>query len=203
MEDDILNLDSKINIDCPICDKCCIGRGDLKITPINVLEIAKFFKISIKEVFEKYLEDAHSSKPEYVIKAVGDKRLCIFNDSQTNKCKIHKIRLMQCTMFPLVPYNIEFDLFKNSNECPVKSKKTMTVDKWVNGNGKIYNKHKKIYLKWINFIEEIEPHWTKYSKDKQDRILNVIYKEYNLHGNFNKQIEENLLKARRIMYLED
>ena len=43
--EEILNLKSKVNLYCSICDKCCEYRGDIKITPINVLEISKFLKI--------------------------------------------------------------------------------------------------------------------------------------------------------------
>ena len=54
---DILTLNSKVKIGCKICDKCCIYRGDIKITSINVCMISKFLKISPKEFIEKYTHD--------------------------------------------------------------------------------------------------------------------------------------------------
>ena len=46
---EILDLKSKVNLNCTLCEKCCEYRGDIKITPINVLKISKFLKISIDE----------------------------------------------------------------------------------------------------------------------------------------------------------
>ena len=43
--EEILNLKSKAKLNCTLCEKCCEYRGDIKITPINVLEISKFLKI--------------------------------------------------------------------------------------------------------------------------------------------------------------
>lgn len=189
---DVLNLKSKINIDCEICDKCCINRGDLKITPINVLEISKFLKIEPKEFVEKYTNPADSNKPELLIKAIGEKNRCIFNDETTAKCKIQKVKPMQCVVFPLVPFNLDFDLFVNSNQCPMKSNKKMTVDKWLNGNNKIYKRHKDIYLKWINFLEVIKPYWISFSIEKKEEIMEILYTKYDLKKNFFKQVEEHM-----------
>lgn len=54
---DILTLNSKVKIGCKICDKCCIYRGDIKITSINVCMISKFLKISPKEFVQKYTHE--------------------------------------------------------------------------------------------------------------------------------------------------
>lgn len=189
---EVLSLKSKVHIDCEICDKCCINRGDLKITPINVLEISKFFKITPKEFVEKYTIKAESNKPELLIKAAGEKKRCIFNDEQTAKCKIQKVKPMQCVVFPLVPFNLDFDLFINSNQCPIKTNKQMTVNKWLNGNNKIYKKHKAIYINWIDFLERLEPYWTNLSKDKQEEIWNTLYFDYDLNKDFIKQVEKHM-----------
>ena len=53
---EILNLKSKSNLSCILCEKCCEYRGDIKITPINVLEISKFLKISIDDFLKGYTE---------------------------------------------------------------------------------------------------------------------------------------------------
>jgi hypothetical protein len=51
---DVLTLNSKVKLGCKICDKCCVYRGDIKITSINVAMISKYLKISTKEFVEKY-----------------------------------------------------------------------------------------------------------------------------------------------------
>lgn len=197
---EILNLKSKININCSICEKCCVGRGDLKITPINVLEISKFLKITPAEFIEKYTIDAGGNKPEIKIKAQGKNRLCIFNNPETNKCTIQKVKPMQCVVFPLVPYNLDYDLFVNSNQCPVGSKKYMTVNKWLNGNNKIYSRHKDIYRYWINFVCEISNYWFMYDDTQKEEIHKILYLDYDLSKNLQKQVYRNIDKVKSKFY---
>ena len=194
MQEEILSLKSKINIDCEICDKCCVNRGDLKLTPINVLEIAKYLEIEPSEFIEKYTVKIDGKKPELLIKATGVNNRCIFNDGKTFKCMIQKQKPMQCVVFPLVPFNLDLDLFVNSNQCPMTAKKKMTVDRWLNGNNNIYKKHKQIYIKWIDFLNTIEPLWSILDSDKKKAIWNEIYLNYDLKRNLITQVEDHLSK---------
>lgn len=194
MQEEILSLKSKINIDCEICDKCCVNRGDLKLTPINVLEIAKYLEIEPSEFIEKYTVKIDEKKPELLIKATGVNNRCIFNDGKTFKCMIQKQKPMQCVVFPLVPFNLDLDLFVNSNQCPMTAKKKMTVDRWLNGNNNIYKKHKQIYIKWIDFLNTIEPLWSILDLDKKKAIWNEIYLNYDLKRDLIKQVEDHLSK---------
>lgn len=200
MENEILTMKSKTNLSCSICDKCCIYRGDIRLTPINILEISKFLKIDIKEFLEKYTQSLKPEEPEIVLKGIGKEKRCILNDEKTYKCKINQVKPIQCVMFPLMPINVEKDLFINMKTCPIKSDKKISVNKWLNGNNKIYNRNKKVYIKWIQFIEEIQPIWNNLSKEKQELIKKIIFEEYNIKGNYEKQIIENLKKAREIIY---
>ena len=197
---EILNLKSKAKLNCTLCDKCCEYRGNIKITPINVLEISKFLKISIDEFLEEYTDEVIGEEPERVIKGIGEKRECIFNNRENYKCQINKVKPMQCVVFPLVPVDVKRDLFINSKACPIDSNKITTVDKWVNGNHNIYKKNKEVYLKWIDLMEEIQPKWNNFSKEKQNKIKELLYKEYNLKKNFEKQIFENIKEVRNIIY---
>lgn len=198
--EEILNLKSKVNLNCSICNKCCEYRGDIKITPVNVLEISKYLKISIDEFLNNYTNEVENEPPEIVIKGIGEKQNCIFNDKQSYKCKINKVKPLQCLIFPLVPIDIKRDLFINTKACPVDTKKFTTVNKWINGVNKNYKRNKKIYIKWIELMEEIQPRWHTFSKEKKDNIKNLLFREYNLKQNFEKQILVNIKKVREIVY---
>lgn len=196
----ILNLKSKANLNCSLCEKCCEYRGDIKITPINVLEISKFLKISIEEFLKEYTLEVAGEEPEIVIKGIGDKQECIFNNRENYKCMINKVKPMQCVVFPLVPVDVKRDLFIDSKACPRATEKKVTVDKWVNGNHNIYKKNKMIYLKWIELMEEIQPRWKAISKEKRERIKNILFREYNMKKNFEKQVLDNIKRARIVVY---
>ena len=197
---DILNLKSKANLNCSLCEKCCEYRGDIKITPINVLEISKFLKISIEEFLEKYTVEVLGEEPEIVIKGIGKKQECIFNNRENFKCIINKVKPMQCLVFLLVPVDVKRDLFIDSKACPRATNKKVTVNKWVNGNHNIYKKRKNVYLKWIELMEEIQPRRKAFSKDKQEKIKNILFKEYDMKKNYEKQVLSNIKKAREIVY---
>ena len=64
----------------------------------------------------------------------------------------------------------------------------------------IYKRNKNIYLKWIEFIEEIEPKWNKLSKEKQLKVKEIIFEKYNIKEKFEEQIIENLKEARKLIY---
>ena len=196
----ILNLKSKANLNCSLCEKCCEYRGDIKITPINVLEISKYLKISIGDFLKEYTVEVPGEEPEIVIKGIGNKKECIFNNRENFKCTINKVKPMQCVVFPLVPVDVKRDLFIDSRACPRFTKKMVTVDKWVNGNHKIYKKNKMVYLKWIELMEEIQPRWKAISKDKQEEIKDLLFKKYNIKRNFEKQVLSNIKKARDVIY---
>lgn len=201
MEQKILNLKSKEKLQCKICDKCCKYRGDIRLTPINVIEISNFLKIPIQEFLDKYTNELENEPPEIVLKPVGQENRCIFNNPQNYKCKIQKVKPMQCQVFPLIPVDIKNDLFINSKSCNlIDNNKKITVNKWLNGNNNIYKRNKQIYLKWIELIEEIQPKWKKFNKEKQIEIKEILFKNYIPNKNYNKQIINNIKKVREIIY---
>lgn len=192
---DILTLNSKTKIGCNICDKCCIYRGDIKITSINVAMISKYLKISTTEFLRNYTHEVEEEFPEIALNGVGEKRACILYDENTYKCTIHKVKPMQCVMFPLVPEDLKNDFFINSGECEFKSDKEIKVKKWLGGNRGIYIKYKEFYIKWIALMEEIQFRKSHLTLDAKNYIRKYLYEEFNLNKNLKKQAEKNLQKV--------
>lgn len=128
-----LMINSKVKLGCNICDKCCINRGDIKLTPINVIQISNYLNIPIKEFLEKYTDRLEDEPPEIVLKPIGDKNRCILNDEKTNMCTVHSVKPMQCVTFPLIPIDLERDIFFNQDTCPCENKQEMKVLDWLNG----------------------------------------------------------------------
>ena len=199
MEEKFLNLKSIVKLDCTLCDKCCKNRGDIKLTPINVIEISKFLKISIKEFLEKYTHKVSEKSIEIALNAKGDEHFCIFNDNTNFKCKIQKVKPVQCVVFPLVPIDINRDLFINTNQCPLKTAKEISVSKWLNGNNNIYKNHKELYLKWIEFLEEIEEKLYFMEEPIREKIYEIVFMNYKKNAK-QKDVLNNLKEARTIIY---
>ena len=192
-------LNSKVKLGCNICDKCCVNRGDIKLTPINVIEISRFLNISINDFIEQYTERVDQQPLEIVIRAYGSHERCILNDENTSMCKIHNVKPMQCVTFPLVPLYIEKDIFYVQDSCECQDKQEIRVIDWLNGKDGIYMKYKKIYLEWIEMVEEIQNHWDGINKETQDEIFRILFYNYKENEkDIKKKLRKNMKLARKL-----
>lgn len=195
----IVSIKSKTKLGCDICDKCCINRGDIKITPVNVIEISRFMGISLHQFIEQYTEQVEGEPLELVIKASGNDRRCILNDSVTYKCNIHPVKPMQCVTFPLVPIYLEKDIFYKQDTCVCENQQEINVLDWLNGKDGIYVKYKKIYMEWINFVEKMQKIWDRLDAKKREEIFNIVYYNYENTGNdVEKSVRRNIKKVKRM-----
>ncbi|KPK33027.1 MAG: hypothetical protein AMS24_02465 [Chlamydiae bacterium SM23_39] len=130
---------------CTSCGKCCTGApGFVWLSQKEILKISNFLKISKNSFLKKYtikvknLISLKEKKPSYD---------CIFLENK--KCKIYKIRPLQCKTYPFWPQNLtskkawKENILKN---CPGALEKS-----------KLYSKEeiKKISLKQIKYFLEI------------------------------------------------
>lgn len=197
---DVLTLKSKVKLGCNLCDKCCVYRGDIRLLPINVWRISKYLNISINEFLEKYTDRPQNNILELVLKTKGEKKQCILYDEIGKKCGIHSVKPLQCVMFPLVPENLKRDYFYDSGQCRIENTPEITVDEWLNGNNKIYNKNKKICMEWILFIEWAQNEIKNISKEEIDELYRILFEKVNLKKrNDIKQMKKNMWDAEKII----
>lgn len=197
---DILTLKSKVNLGCNQCDKCCVYRGDIRLTPLNVCNISKFLKITIPEFIEKYTDRPENNVLELVLKTTGDKNECILYDKSIHGCYIHSVKPMQCVMFPLIPENLKRDYFYNSEQCSFKNEKEISVNEWLNGNNNIYKKNKEICIEWIKFLEWAQEKVKNYSTNEIDELYKILFENYDLKkNNLKKQMLRNMREVEKMI----
>ena len=200
---DILTLKSKVKLRCIRCEKCCKYRGDIRLIPYNACKISKYLGIPIKEFIKQYTDRLENNKLELVLKTIKTEKQCILYDEKIKGCSIHKVKPMQCVMFPLIPENLKRDYFYNSNQCILNDVKEITVNEWVNGNNKIYSRNKKIYLEWIRFIEWAQEKLnilTNINSDELDKLYKILFEDYNLNKwNLKSQMRKNMFKVERFI----
>ena len=198
--DTYVTLKSKTKLGCDICDKCCVNRGDIKITPVNIIEISRYMQLSLHEFVEIYTEKINDQPMELVIKARGEHNRCIMNDGITSRCTIHPVRPMQCATFPLVPVDLEKDIFYKQDTCDCPSQTETKVIDWLDGKKGIYVKYKKIYMEWVNFIEGIQKVWDRIPANKQEDIFNLVYYNYKSEDeDIEKCVMKNIKRAKKIV----
>ena len=49
-------------------------------------------------------------------------------------------------------------------------------------------------------MEEIQPKWNGFSEEKKENIRKLLFREYNLKENFERQILINMKKVRELIY---
>lgn len=190
---EILTMKSKELLGCNCCDKCCINRGDIRITPLNACMISKYLKISLVDFYNTYTEELKEEAPEKVLKAVGEKYYCIMHEPKTRTCKINSVKPIQCAIFPLFPEDIQNDFFSNQGTCTCTEKKLITVKKWLNGNNNIYKKNKEVNLLWVDLMKELQDKWPQFLKEDQKQIEKKLFYEYDLKKyNIKKQVIQNI-----------
>lgn len=195
-----MTLKSKTKLGCDICDKCCINRGDIKITPVNVVEISRYMNISLHEFIDLYTEKLEDQPLELVIKAKGSHNRCILNDPLTSRCQVHRVKPMQCVTFPLVPIYLEKDIFYKQDTCVCENQKEIEVIDWLNGKDGIYMKYKRIYMEWINFVECMQKIWYKLNPEVQEEIFNILYFNYKSNDdNIEKSVKNNIKKVKKMI----
>lgn len=198
---EILTLKSKVKLGCIRCEKCCVYRGDIRISPLNLCKICKFLKITTKEFVEKYTDRVQENVLEIVLKTVKEEKQCIFYDERIKGCRIHKVKPMQCVMFPLVPENLKRDYFYNSEQCILKDTKEITVNKWINGNNRSYSRNKKMYIEWIYFLEWAQNKIDKsFSRKEINEYYKILFESYNLRKwNLKSQVRKNIYKVEKLI----
>lgn len=103
-------------------------------------------------------------------------------------------------MFPLVPENLKKDYFFNQGTCTYEDAPLITVNKWLNGNNGLYKKFKKIYIEWINLVEDIQMLKNNLSDDEKTQIKFLLFENYDLNNkNIKKQITNNMKIIRNIL----
>ena len=98
-------------------DEYVIGQEDAKkvleeILPSDLCRNKKErdnLNLSPKEFIQRYTHELEY--PEIALKGIGEKNECILYSHDIQGCSIHKVKPMQCVMFPLVPENLKKDYF--------------------------------------------------------------------------------------------
>ena len=109
-------FDSSACSSCP--GNCCIGEsGYIWISENEILNLAKYLKISQNEVREKYL---YKASYKYSIKEIQldeNNFSCCFFNVEKKQCMIYEVRPMQCRTFPFWEYFKE-NIDEVVTECP-------------------------------------------------------------------------------------
>lgn len=108
---------------CNSCNgNCCIGEsGYIWINSKEIEELAKFLKISIEELKNRFLNKIGYKYSIKEIKLSANNFACYFFDLEKKQCSIYEARPTQCRTFPFWEYFKinEQEVYK---ECPAIKK---------------------------------------------------------------------------------
>ncbi|MCI8587654.1 MAG: YkgJ family cysteine cluster protein [Clostridia bacterium] len=117
----------EIAFKCQRCGKCCRFRGDIQISPMDLVRYCKFFNMSPSTILEQYavIEKRHLEPTQVFVKDKGDKlHTCIFFEEGAG-CTINQVKPPVCYIYPFYE-----DFFENGmttvqmTQCVINSMST-------------------------------------------------------------------------------
>lgn len=123
---------NEIAFECQRCGKCCRFRGDIPISPMDLVRYCNFFKMSPSSFLEEYaiLEKVYLEPVRVYLKDKGDKQhTCIFFEEDKG-CTINAIKPPICYIYPFYE-----DVFGNGmttvqlTKCVMNSASKETIKK--------------------------------------------------------------------------
>ena len=183
---------NEVTIDhkCTKCGRCCIDRGDISLTPLDVFNIANYLKISTKELIEKYCTIGELM--DVRINAVGPFRACAFlnmSKAEATSCKIYKVRPMACYLYPLKYYGIMNAFVIDDNPyCSTSSKKKVPIHDFVEtkSNGRYHDECSHIQ----KFAYALEKYYHNKTKPEQEMFEYFFYNDS--ANEVNKKLDDYL-----------
>jgi len=109
-----------LRFSCKECGVCCSKEpGDIWVTEEEINKIAQYLKLSVEELTALCLrEDCCGNKS---IRDLPERNYdCVFQDTQTRRCKIYPVRPKQCAQFPFWKSMLEDETEWNfyARRCP-------------------------------------------------------------------------------------
>lgn len=170
-------LTTQTNFRCNRCNECCRNRGDLRLTPADVVVICQFLHISVKEMMEKYARidvDAYGIKQPFIKSKNDFMKTCIFLDEGKEGCLIHPVKPVQCYTFPFI--EIKEGLFIIQEvACAKTDKEKRAIKDVITETSSRYVKEKRITEKTICVYEELRKKMSKNPSAKKLDMANRIY----------------------------
>lgn len=176
---------TKSNFACQRCSSCCRCRGDLELTPMDMIMICKYLNMSVEKVLEEFVvigRDNSRRKVPYIKARDDAMTTCIFLDEGDNGvalCRIHEVKPIQCYMFPFIQL---IDGTFLQQRCTVSGVggEEREIEKIIESNSKRYKSEKDLMERYLNLLEEIDYKLLKCSGSRAnmaaERIFEAAYR---------------------------
>lgn len=187
---------AKAKFKCKRCGGCCRQRGDIILSPSDVILICRYLDVSVEELMQRYLKIQNFNGIKIpVIKDKGDsERTCIFLEN--GACKIHKVKPIACYTFPFIKIKGR-DLFlvqiccKGTQGADVEEKKITEI---IEGISDRYKSDKEYSIRFETLLNElIEKAITQKNQEMIDMIFKKMYLELDVNCEDIEEYGERIL----------
>lgn len=219
VKDLTVGLDDTFHFHCTQCGKCCVGREDIILSPIDVYRIARELRLSPQAFLSNYCKviiGADSRMPVVLLKSVGANHRCPL--LKNNKCTVHKVKPAVCAMFPLGRY-VMIDV-NESNEHPAAEdevkyllqpiscgnrSETHTVREWLSGFDIALED--KAFVRWHQTIAGLSDRLRTLEQQFDPFTMlaiwlvvrDTLYEKYDTQKDFLPQFEENIAAVMELL----
>lgn len=135
-----------LNFECQRCSFCCgHSPGFVYLSRRDLLELCKFFNLSVKDFVNKYCRWADYYYGKTVLALIEKKNYdCILWE---NGCTAYKARPIQCSTYPFWSWMIKDEKTWNScsEDCPGINKGKHWDKETIQEQKKLYDENKPLY----------------------------------------------------------
>lgn len=202
VEQNCLGPDDTFEFGCDRCGKCCRNRNDILLNPIDVYRMAKYLKITPKELVGTYCERYQGETSRIVVVHLLPKeyrKTCPFLGK--DGCSIHEAKPTVCAIYPLGravnPKIGSFMYFDQKVPCGRKGEFHKVSD-WLSDFHLV--EEEQDALKWMNTAAKYTMAMQRVEKELHPQQLNYLlalmcflfYLNYDVDKPFSPQFETNL-----------
>lgn len=197
----------RISFKCKQCGCCCFNRGDIMVTPMDLLRYCKFFKLTPKEFLMRYTWKKSEYNQLYKIYLISKDDMfksCIFFEADSG-CAINSIKPPVCYYYPLVEdvifgsgeIMVHDTSCDNAKNLQCLSQKEMAEYINLSSNGR-YHTEKPLIKKFIFLSVKMEQALAK-RPAKNERHIRKFFEDFYL----NLDIDDEKYLEKKIEEWED
>lgn len=176
-----------LNHKCNNCGMCCRNRGDISLTPLDVLNISQYLHMYPKDFISTYCEVGKYL--DVRIRAAGPFDACVFlkvNSKGKTYCDIYKVRPMACYLYPLKIVQGYMNVFREDEApyCPT-SKKSVKIGEYV--KEKSGGRYAREFILAHNFLSALNLYYIHPNGRTEQEMLEYFY-----YNESEKELEDKL-----------
>ncbi|HBA48550.1 MAG TPA: hypothetical protein DCZ91_12280 [Lachnospiraceae bacterium] len=171
-----LSLQDRFRFSCDGCGKCCRDRGDITLSPYDLVRITGYLEITLEEFIDTYCEVFIGESSKIPIIRLRHTAVCVF--LMRGKCLIQEAKPSVCVMYPLGRISLKGEnkikYFLQDTDCGKKDSEVSVAD-WLRNLGEEHEECAGLWHELIGSASEFMRSISQIQEESRLRLQGVIF----------------------------